>query len=118
MIHCYVPDAKDEGIKNKNSRFLAIDFILPIEELNVAEIKLSERYPVWGFARNAKSKMIVRVIKGEVLFVCENESTLLPKDSVVLVETNKAYAWEPKPDVTLYIVSTPAWTPEQAELVD
>lgn len=62
--------------------------------------------------------MIVRVLEGEVVFICENESVLLPKDSVVLVETNKAYAWEPKPETTLYIVSTPAWTPEQAELAD
>ena len=118
MIHYHTPKSNDKDIENKSNGFNAVDFSLPVEELNVAEIKLSMRYPTIGFTRNTKSKMIVRVLGGEVVFVCEGESILLPKDSVVLVETGKAYAWDPKPETTLYIVSTPAWTPAQAELID
>ncbi len=118
MIHYHIPNVEGGGTESKNAGFLAVDFTLPIEESNVAEIKLSERYPSVGFTRNTKSKMIVRVLEGGVVFVCEGEAVFLPKDSVVLVESNKQYAWEPKPEVTLYIVSIPPWTPEQAEIVD
>ena len=103
--------------ETKDVGFLAVDFNLPMEESNVAEIHLSKRYPNEGFALNTKSKMIVRVLEGGVAFICEGESVFLPKGSVVLVEANKQYAWEPKSEVLLYIVSIPPWTLEQAELV-
>ncbi len=117
MIHYHIPNVDGVGVEGKNAGFLAVDFTLPIEESNVAEIHLSERYPTIGFARNTKSKMIVRVLEGGVVFACEGETVFLPKGAVVLVETNKPYAWEPKSEVTLYIVSIPPWTPEQAELI-
>lgn len=103
--------------ESKDKGFLAVDFNLPMEESNVAEINLSERYPAEGFTLNTKSKMIVRVLEGGVTFICDDESIFLPKDSVVLVETNKKYAWEPKPEVSLFIVSIPPWTADQAEIV-
>lgn len=117
MIHYHVPNVEGANSESKDSGFLAIDFTLPLEEANVAEIHLSERYPIGGFALNTKSKMIVRVLEGGVVFVCEGETIFLPKDSVVLVEPNKQYAWEPKPEVTLYVVSVPPWTPEQATVI-
>lgn len=118
----YIPknsDVKKDGtdLDDKDSGFSAVDIELPIKELNVAEITLTKRYPSQGFAKNTKSTMVVKVLEGEVLFVGEDENILLPKGSVLLVETNKKYAWEPQSSVVLYIVSTPPWTPEQAETI-
>jgi hypothetical protein len=57
MIHYHTPSANDKEIESKNAGFIAVDFALPIEELNVAEIKLLTRYPAVGFTRNTKSKI-------------------------------------------------------------
>lgn len=35
MIHYYTPNALDKEIESKNTGFIAVDFALPIEELNV-----------------------------------------------------------------------------------
>lgn len=117
MIHYHIPQVDNPNYMSKDAGFLAIDHDLPIDELNVAEIHLGKRYPVEGFALNTKSKMIVKILDGEVIYHCEGESVFLSKGAVVYVETGKQYAWEPKPDVSLYIVSVPPWTPEQAETI-
>lgn len=122
-VNYYIPnnnDVKEGGIDldDNDSGFSAVDIELPIKELNVAEITLTKRYPSQGFAKNTKSTMVVKVLEGEVLFVSEDENILLPKGSVLLVETNKKYAWEPQSSVVLYIISTPPWTPDQVETID
>jgi len=84
---------------------------------NLAQIPLATRYPVEGFAFNTLAEMTVYILEGTVLFHQEGEEVALTKDDVVLVETNKKYFWEPKPQTTLLIFSTPPWTPEQSKTV-
>jgi mannose-6-phosphate isomerase class I len=117
MINYHIPNHDGKNYESNNTGFSALDYNLPIDELNISEIHLSKRYPTEGFVLNAKSRMIVRILEGGVTFTSEDESVFLPKGSVVLVDTNKKYAWEPKPEVSLYIVSTPPWTAEQAEVI-
>ena len=100
------PDRTREG-------FSAIDIDLPTDKANVADIRLSHRYPASGCALNTISEMIVLVREGEVVFHCEDEEIRLPEGSTILVETNRPYFWEPQPSVRLHVVSTPPWTPEQ-----
>ena len=84
---------------------------------NLAQIPLTTRYPAEGFALNTLAEMTVYILEGTVLFHQEGEEVTLTKGDVVLVETNKKYFWEPKPQVTLLIFSTPPWTPEQSEVI-
>lgn len=115
MIHVHIPN--NDNAKGDSS-FSAIDFDFPSTGMNVSEITLNSRYPETGFALNKKSEMIVRVLEGSVLFCCEVEEVELSVGATVLVETNKKYFWEPRDSVTLYIVSNPPWTKEQAENVE
>jgi hypothetical protein len=84
---------------------------------NLAQIPLTTRYPAEGFVLNTLVEMTVYILEGMVLFHQEGEEVMLTKGDVVLVEANKKYFWEPKPQTTLLIFSTPPWTPEQAKAV-
>lgn len=117
MIHVHIPN-NDNTKKKGGISFSAIDFDFPSTGMNVSEITLNSRYPETGFALNKKSEMIVRVLEGSVLFHCEGEEVEISACATVLVETNKKYFWEPRDSVTLYIVSNPPWTKEQAENVE
>ncbi len=117
MIHYHIPGVDSTNHESKSAGFSALDYNLPLDELNVSEIHLSNRYPDIGFSLNTVSNMVVRVLNGGVTFVCEGESVFLSEGAVLLVEKNKQYAWEPKPEVSLYIVSIPPWNQEQAEVI-
>jgi mannose-6-phosphate isomerase-like protein (cupin superfamily) len=84
---------------------------------NVASIPLTTRYPAEGFALNNVAEMTVYILEGTVLFHQEGDEVTLAKGDAVLVETNKKYFWEPKPQTTLLIFSTPPWTPEQSKTI-
>lgn len=103
-----VPSREREG-------FSAHDVYLPAHNGNLAEIRLTSRYPESGFARNTKSEMIVRVLEGSVTFVCEGERVELPTGSTVLVERYRTYHWEPTDSALLLVFSSPAWSKEQHE---
>jgi mannose-6-phosphate isomerase-like protein (cupin superfamily) len=114
MIHYSLPK-KDSDRERKG--FSADDISLPSQAMNAAEITLVSRYPETGFALNTQSEMIVRVLKGSVVFHCEGEEVELPEGSTVLVQIDKKYYWTPREPVTLYIVSSPPWTLEQSRSV-
>ena len=114
MIH-YSHQNKDTDREREG--FSAIDISLPTEAMNVAEITLTGRYPETGFALNRESEMIVRILKGSVTFCCEGEEVELPEGSTVLVQTGKKYYWLPTEAVTLYVVSSPPWTPAQHQSI-
>ena len=100
--------------------FKAKDF--PLHEsssANVAEITLSKPYPKseTEWALNTVSTMIAYILAGRVEFSTEGEHVLLEAGDVIRIPANQAYSWNPKPEVTMLIFSTPAWTPEQHETV-
>lgn len=110
MIHYAHPR---EEVDRKRQGFAAIDIPLPSSRMNASEITLTERYPEIGFSLNEESEMFVRVVSGAVVFQCGDDSVFLPSGSTVLVERNTRYFWSPQEHVTLYVVSSPPWTPEQ-----
>ncbi len=88
------------------------------DSCNVAEIHLSERYPEEKYARNQKSDMIVRIMKGQVyLYTEQEEGVLLVKGDTVYIPKNVRYYWIPDMPSVFLVVSTPAWTPEQHETI-
>ena len=110
MLYYSLPHQSDARSK---SGFSAVDIPLPVEGFNVAEITLTGPYPEKGHAMNTVSDMAIRILAGETLFECEGERVTLPTGSTVLVQANKRYRWIPADSVTLYVVSSSPWSPEQ-----
>lgn len=93
--------------------FSAKDYLLDTDRANIAEIKLSGRYPAEGTAENKISEMIVYVAEGKVTLNQGEEKHTLGKGDAILVKVGIPYFWEPNPEVTLAVFSTPPWTAEQ-----
>lgn len=93
-------------------------FEYPSEEKdsNGAVIELVGRYPDKGRAMNTQSKMLVYVIDGVGKIVVESEVVELKKGDVVSVESGEKYFWDGH--LTLFIASTPAWSPDQYQEVE
>lgn len=107
----------DEDAPREDKSFSVVEIPFPSAVMNAAEITLTSRYPQTGFALNRQSEMFVRILDGGVRFECEGEEIELLWGAVVLIETNKKYCWVPYGSVTLYVVSSPPWTPGQQELL-
>lgn len=95
--------------------FSAYEIPILFEWGNVAKITLTSRYPEKGFALNKQSDMLVYILEGAVEFFCKEEDVKieLGAGSTILVEKNKTYCWIPQGSVTMLVISSPAWTPEQ-----
>jgi mannose-6-phosphate isomerase-like protein (cupin superfamily) len=93
------------------------DFPIDSDKSNVSKIVLRSRYPENGHAINTESEMIVYILNGSTELTQETTTVLHAQNDVVLVKSNTPYFWQPKGEVTLLIVSTPPWTPEQQKIV-
>ncbi len=91
------------------------EFELGSVHANLAEIKLSGRYPEKGMVANTNSEMTVYIIKGSVVFLTETGHETFNEGAALVVPIGKKYAWQPIPDATILIFSCPPWTPEQQE---
>lgn len=93
--------------------FKAKEFLLGSNTGSLAEITLTARYPEAGFVANTKTEMTAYVLKGSVVLCRDGENVSLEEGSVALIEIGKEYFWQPEPEVTILIFSTPPWSPEQ-----
>jgi mannose-6-phosphate isomerase-like protein (cupin superfamily) len=93
--------------------FKGVEYTLPSENANIAEITLSSRYPEFGVTQNTLVEEFVYVVDGQVTFTSQGEEVLLVKGSALFIEKNQTYYWTPHPEVTLTIFSCPPWNPEQ-----
>ena len=110
MIHYVLP--KDKADREKPG-FAAVDIPLPTRAFDMAEIRLTGRYPESGLVLNEQCDMVVRVLTGSVTFHREGEGILLSEGATVFVDKGRSYHWKPHVRVQLLVVSTPPWTPEQ-----
>lgn len=99
--------------RRKKTGFTAVDLALVSTRMNASLITLIDRYPKEGSAINEQSEMLVLVLEGSVSFNSEDEEVLLPQGATIIVEAGRKYFWVPKPDVRLYVVSTPPWNAGQ-----
>jgi mannose-6-phosphate isomerase class I len=93
------------------------NYILDTDTSNVAKITLNARYPEKGQALNTESEMVVYVLEGKVILNKNGEEITLEKEAVVLIKTQEKYFWQPNPEASLLIFSTPLWTSEQQRIV-
>ncbi len=110
MIHYSMPDAAEIEIR---PGFKGIEFKLPSDSANIAEITLSSRYPAFGVTQNTVVEEFIYVTEGQAVFSSEGEEVLLTKGSSLLIQPNQTYFWTPRPEVTLVIFCTPPWSAEQ-----
>lgn len=93
------------------------DYVLDTTTSNLAKITLQERYPTNGYVINTKSEMIVYILEGRVRLDKNDNEVTLEKGDAVLVKINEKYSWQPEPEVSLLIFSTPGWTSDQQMVV-
>ena len=104
-----------QEVKNGDT-CIVFEYPLRDNDINIATIKISGRYPETGFAVNKKCKEVVYVEGGEVNLTVENKTVALKKGDTALIEPNERFCWEG--NATLFMPCTPAWTPEQYKMVE
>ena len=84
-------------------------------DLGIATIK--GRYPENGFCMNKISKELVYIDEGSGKLIFENKEIIFKKGDSVLIDKNEKYFWETDKCKVL-LISTPAWSIDQYEIVD
>lgn len=95
-----------------------LDFPLPFEGANIAELSLTMRYPKSGFVRNNGCDMVVWIVEGNAAIVTQKDGGIfLRTGEMGYIEKGTMYYWDPRPTVKFLAFSVPAWTPEQHETI-
>ncbi len=79
--------------------------------INIAQVKLSARYPLTGWALNQECKEVCYIIEGKGSITFEYETIDLTEGDVLMIDKNEKYFWNG--NMSMVIASTPAWYPEQ-----
>lgn len=100
-----------EGKTNKTYEYNIED-----ADINYCIVDIDGRFPTEKWAINRKCKEMAHVLSGSGILVIEGTTYKLKPDDVVLIDVNEKYYWEGK--MRLGIPCSPAWYPEQHEVVD
>ncbi len=111
MIHYSTKDVAPIVVK---PGFKSIEYPLPSDKANIAEITLSSAYPEFGVTQNTLVEEFVYVVDGQATFSSQGEEVLLTKGAALCIKQNQTYRWTPHPEVTLVIFSCPPWNKDQA----
>lgn len=79
--------------------------------INGAVAEINGRYPEHNRVTNTECKELTYVIAGSGKIVVENNETLLNPGDMILIQAGERHYW--KGNMTLLLVCTPAWRPEQ-----
>lgn len=95
---------------------IAYEYPVKDPDINAAIVEVNGRYPDAGYAINQKCKEVAYIIKGQGKLVIKNKSPLqLNTQDVVFILPGEAYYWEG--NLTMFIPCTPAWYPEQHQII-
>ncbi len=94
----------------------AFEFQTGNQDINLARIEITGRYPLEGSAVNNTVTELVYVEEGEGDVSINNEVASLKKGDVILIEKGERVWWEG--GLTLIISCTPAWTSDQYKAAD
>ena len=100
-----------EGVTNKTYEYNIED-----KDINYCVVDIDGRFPKEKWAVNHKCKEMAHILSGSGVLVVGNKEYQLKKNDVVLVNMNEKYYWQGK--MRLGVSCTPAWYPEQHEVVD
>ena len=107
-------DTTEEFSKGKTSK--VYEYKIEDSDINYSIVKISGRFPEEKWAINYKCKELVHVLDGSGILVIGATRYDLKKDDVVLLGTEEKYYF--MGDMRLGVSSTPAWYPEQHDILD
>lgn len=86
------------------------------KDINYCIAEIDGRFPIEKWAINRKCKEMLHILNGSGIINVEGKEYQLKKDDVVLININEKYYFKGK--MRLGIPCSPAWYPEQHEIVD
>lgn len=113
MLH----KAKDKAVVHRNSPSCEVREFGDVGTVDGADIAINGRYPERGYSVNEISSFVIRVLEGTGVLATRNDSIRLTEGDVAFVEKGEAYYFEGQ-NLALFMVSTPAWSPEQYSNID
>jgi mannose-6-phosphate isomerase-like protein (cupin superfamily) len=103
--------------KFKNSDVcIATEYTLGDEDINVAYVEVSGRYPAEGRVMNEKCKELAYIMEGGGMIVVEGEEIPLNEKDQILLEPGERFYWEG--NIKMLVSCAPAWFAEQHKEVE
>lgn len=89
------------------------------DSINDAIIELRGRYPDASYAVNDVVTVLVSAESGSgILQFKDDESLKLEPGDWVLIKPGDAYYFDPSDSLTIRYTASPAWTPDQADMIE
>ncbi len=101
---------------NNSNKCEVLEYPLNDSDINCATAVITGRYPEKGYCVNEKCKEMIYVIEGNGTLNKKNETIHFEKGDVILIEKGEIYFWDA--NCRLVMPCTPAWYPEQHELIE
>lgn len=107
---------KKDAIKHhSSSHCIVYDYSMQNREMNIATAEITGRYPDRGYVVNHNCHEMAYVLKGTGKLVTDIKEAFLSAGDVVYIAPGEKYYWEGK--LTLVLPTSPAWTPDQHEII-
>lgn len=107
---------KENRIRNENSpECIAYQYEHKDEDINIALIEISGRYPDKGRVINEICKEVALVVNGNGKVEIDGEEFPIKEGDSILIQPNQKFFWEGK--MKLVMVCHPAFYPEQHKTV-
>lgn len=90
------------------------EYLMQETGISGATTTIDGRYPEIGFATNTTSKELVLVLDGEGAIGMTDKESSIEIGDCILVDRNEKFYWQG--NMTLFIVCTPSFKPEQHKL--
>jgi len=107
---------KHQTFERKNSDVCIVtEYPIEDQDIDIARVQITSRYPAEGWAINRKCKEIVYVQEGSGKVVVGDQEYPLVAEDVVLIEAGERFYWDGS--LSLLISCTPAFTVDQHHVI-
>lgn len=100
---------------NNSAHCIVYEYPTKSSDISIAVAKITHRYPDEGYAVNHKCTEMGYVLKGSGKLVTQTKEANLSEGDVVYIAPGEKFYWEG--NLTIVLPTTPAWTPDQYELL-
>ncbi|MFN8015416.1 MAG: cupin domain-containing protein [Acidimicrobiia bacterium] len=104
---------KNQVREHKNSEnCIAFEYDHEDQDIDIAVVKVTGRYPETGYVVNSKCKEMVYVISGRGIVVVENQRFEVEAGDSYFIDAGEKFYCD-NADFELAVSCTPRWNPEQ-----
>ena len=103
--------AEEGHIMQNGENCTATEYSTSSKSINIAQVKISDRFPEIGVMWNTKVEEMAYVESGEGIVSINGMSQSIKQGDVILYERHEKVFWDG--ELTLVIACSPAWTPKQ-----